>query len=254
MRMTTGGPGSELARTLQLGAGGPIFPGIHAPMDIAVPSVVIVLTSGVTASIVVAALLIVAGVIAASAVINRRRRNTWKQFADRHGLQYDATLPHLSVTGSVGGRSFSLVVSHESSDTGVLGIEDVQMSVALHSSVPQSLEVVAAGGVLGESQKLLEKNVVETGDTDFDAEVLARADDATAALRYLTAGRRHALQKLLAVNPDWRTGLEGQRLYLLDREMGSRLSQLETRLELLCDTADVLDADETSQGTAPSHE
>ncbi len=78
--------------------------------------------------------------------LRRRRRNTWKLFARKYGFAWRPGPPAL-VEGQVQGRPFRLYTSESSSDTGLLGVEVVGMSLGLLSTVPEDLEVVNAGAV-----------------------------------------------------------------------------------------------------------
>ena len=169
----------------------------------------------------------------ATVALRRRRRDVWRRFAGRHGLELGRAGDGVSrIEGTIGGRRVRVEPSSESSDTGVLGVELVELSLGTSAPAPPDLRIRqravtmhAVGG--GE---------LETGDERFDRIAHVECDDPDAARRFLGEGRRDALVALLDV--DAMAGLEGPRLYVRRRRAVARLGVLEADLALLRRTAD----------------
>lgn len=192
-------------------------------------------------------LVIVVGVVLAAAaiigvVLIRRRRDSWQRFAKKYALRYDE-LPHgIRVYGSMAGKLFELATVRESSDAGALGVEEVVMSVRLSAHAAPDIEVVPGGPILGQAQKVLEENVVETGDEQFDSAAVVRSAQSDVARAYLNEGRRHAILKLFSGVDSCTAGLRGTELYIAEREIISRMEDLERHLQLLLEVARELEA------------
>ena len=116
------------------------------------------------------------------------------------------------------------------------------MSLGLHGPLPADLEIEDATGVIGEAQRVLEEQIVPTGDDEFDRSAVVRCADAAAARSWLDERRRRAFLTLIARHASGEVGLAGGRLYLRDRELVSRVAELETRLKLLRELAPEFDA------------
>ncbi len=180
----------------------------------------------------------VAGAVAVTVVLRRRRRDVWRSFAARHGLALgsdDEGRPR--VEGAVGGRPVTVSLSRESSDTGVLGVEVVELAVGTVAPAPETLAVrrlPLAGEVVEEEAS------VETGDERFDRLAEVRCDQPDAARDFLDPQRREALAALLDL--DAAAGLAGGRLYVRRRRAVARLGSLEADLALLRRTAERLES------------
>lgn len=179
----------------------------------------------------------VAGATATTVMLRRRRRDVWRRFAARHGLELGADGDgRPTVGGGLDGRRVTVAVSRESSDTGVLGVEVVELAVETAAPAPATLDV-RRRPLAGE---IAERDGVETGDERFDRLAKVSCDDPDVARRFLGPRRREALAALLDL--DAAAGLEGRRLYVRRRRAVSRLGSLEADLELLRRTAARLEA------------
>jgi hypothetical protein len=178
----------------------------------------------------------------------RRRRNVWRRFARRHGLRAvkGATSPRLE--GVITGRPFALTMTSGGSDSEELGIVDVEMSLGLHGTLPAGLEIEDATGLIGEAQRVLEEHGFATGDEDFDRSVVVRGADAPGIVAYLTPDRRRAFRELVERHSTGEVGLAAGCIYLRDRELLSRIEDLESRLAVLVHLAPALDASGPSAG------
>lgn len=180
---------------------------------------------------------LIASIVGVTILFAVRRRRVWERFARRHGLRYTATPP--SVEGEVEGRAVRLYVSSRSSDTGVLAIEEIRLSVELRG-LPEGLVVREAQGVAA-AARAAEDHGLLLGDEDFDTSMVVACPHPAAAKEYLTAPRREALLTALeSVRPATLT-LAKHRIYLGDREASTRLARLEARFRILLALARGLD-------------
>ena len=178
---------------------------------------------------------------AATYLLRRRRFRVWRAFARRHGLRFRGPkgkgTRRPAVKGSIDGREVVLAVSRESSDTGVLGIEEERLEVGLKCDVPTGLEIVQRVGV----EELLDLESFTTGDDAFDARARVVADEPEAARAFLTADRREALRRLLEGAEGHISGLERGRLFIRRRTGAERIELLDDMLERLLRCADEID-------------
>ena len=200
------------------------------------------LATATTTGVIVAAVVVIAGGTLAWWRLVHLRRDVWRRFARRHRLRVmeSGGVPLLS--GTVGGRAFSLGAASGGSDAEEFGIVEVEMSLGLHGPLPADLEIEDATGVIGEAQRVLEERTVPTGDDEFDRSAVVRCADAAAARAWLNGRRQRAFLTLIARHASGEVGLAGGRLYLRDRELISRVAELETRLKLLRELAPEFDA------------
>jgi len=162
--------------------------------------------------------------------LRRRRSNTWKQFARKYGFAWRPGPPAF-VEGQVQGRPFRLYTSETSSDTGLLGVEVVGMSLGLLSTVPEDLEIVNAGAVRAAERPGYAS--VKTGDEGFDHDAVVVARDANGAITFLNHRRRAALLELVKFPGALWAGLRDRQLILTERRVVSDLDDLEKRFHLL---------------------
>ncbi len=174
------------------------------------------------------ALLAVGAIV--TVLLRRRRRNTWKTFARKYGFRFKPG-PPVSVEGQVQGRTFRLYTSETSSDTGLLGVEVVGMSLAPLATVPEDLEVVNAGA--SRAAERAGYQTVKTGDEAFDEKAAALAVDVDRADSFLNAKRRAALLELVSFPGALLAGLRDRQLTLTERRIVSDLDSLEKRFHLL---------------------
>jgi hypothetical protein len=173
--------------------------------------------------------LLAVGVLA-TVLLRRRRRNTWKVFARKYGFGFKPG-PPATVEGQVQGRNFRLFTSGSSSDTGLLGVEVVGMSLAPLSAVPEDMEVVNAAASRAAERPGYQ--AVRTGDEPFDDKAAVLAVDPERANNFLTARRRAALLELVGFPGALFAGLRDRQLMLTERRIVSDLDNLEKRFHLL---------------------
>jgi len=174
-----------------------------------------------------------------------RRKSVWERFARRYRLAYLDTPQDLAVEGTIDGRPFALRVTKDSSDTGLLGIESVLMTLDLHGSLPEGLEVSQGGRFLAEVHQALDASDIQTGDEEFDQQALVKGSDAAKAIDYLTPDRKDAVRTLLSVADCWNSGLRDGAVFFEDRNLAEMPVQLHRRLRLLRDVAPYLDGNST---------
>lgn len=184
--------------------------------------------------------LVVVGVV--SVVLVRRRANVWRQFARRNRLQFHKASGSQGqrVEGVLHGRRVELAVSQNSSDTGVLGAEDLVMMVELQGRVPDGLTVLP-DDLGGPGDRLSQGETIDTGDAAFDEVALVRCARAEEARAYLTPGRRTALLELLNTEAQSQVGLQNGRVFVAWHEMVTQLDDLQQRLAELQSVAQRLD-------------
>lgn len=179
-------------------------------------------------------LLVVAAVVAATVILRRQRHRTWRRLARRHRLAYRSDASgRPRVTGSINGRPCRLAVSNESSDTGIAGVEVVELTVEARTSAPPGLEITEGTSV----DPLVGVESVATGDSTFDERLRVTGKDPEAIRTYLTPRRRQTILRLFdEVEPD-HVEMTGDELTIRRRRAVSRLETIEADLALLLDTA-----------------
>jgi hypothetical protein len=186
-------------------------------------------------------------VIVISAVLIQRRKTAWQRFARKHGLRYEAGSDGLAVYGRIENRGFQLgTLSSAGSDTGALGIEEIQMSLEVHGEIPQGLELSEGGAIVGGALKMVEENIIETGDDEFDRAVVVRGNRADEVLRYLTPARKQAVLRLSSVaagTGDATFGMANSKVHIRQRDRISRSAELDRGLARLIAAARELDGD-----------
>jgi len=186
-------------------------------------------------------LVFVALVVAASILLAHRRTRNWRQFAAKYRFTFkqERLLRKPRVFGEIQGRSFRLRKAETSSDTGVLGLELIEMTMGLFGRLPNGLEISKSATSLtdaGSSHSIL------TGDPAFDEKVIVKGENAAEILKYLAPERRRAVLDLLNwESADW-AGVRDNRVVLIERRMVSSLAHLEKRFHFLFDVARRLDA------------
>ena len=196
--------------------------------------------SGSTALLVIALLALAAAAVWFLAA--RRRHEVWRRFARAHGLQRlpGTSLRHLRLGGTVDGRAFELYTAQASSDTGVLGVEEIVMKLVLRGPLPAGF-AASRGGVLGEVEKTLAHEGAVRVDPALDERVRVSGEDPQAVRAFLTPARRAALAELVSVESACIPGVEEGAVFLREREMISSPAHLESRLALLRSVAARLD-------------
>lgn len=186
-------------------------------------------------------LIFVALVVAASIVLTYRRTRNWRRFATKYRFTFkqEPWLRKPRVFGEIQGRSFRLHKAETSSDTGILGLELVEMTMGLFGRLPKDLEISKSATSLADETTA---HSILTGDQAFDEKVFVKAANTAEALRYLVPERRRAVVDLLNwESADW-AGVRDNRVVLMERRMVSSLPYLEKRFHFLLDLARRLDA------------
>ncbi|RPI28747.1 MAG: hypothetical protein EHM61_04050 [Acidobacteria bacterium] len=179
-------------------------------------------------------------VVAASVFLAYRRNRNWRQFATKYRFQYrqNALLRNPRVVGEIQGRSFRLRKAETSSDTGLLGVELVEMSMGLLGRLPKGLEITKSATSLADE---ISAPSIKTGDQEFDDAAFVKGNDSAVVLDYLTLPRRLAILELFAWDTaDW-AGIRDNQVVLIERRMVSDAQHLEERFQFLFDVARRLD-------------
>jgi hypothetical protein len=177
-----------------------------------------------------------------SVAMLRNRRRVWERFARRHGLHYRADTTSIDVTGNIQGRRFRLFTPQVSSDSGTLGVQDVRMELGLHGNLPADTLISKVGGWVGAIDRASEAEAVTSGDEAFDRSVLIESASKDSALTYLTPDRRALISELLTDAHADDGGIDGDVLFVQDREMLTDLDRIEQRLAIMLRLAPGLDA------------
>lgn len=186
-------------------------------------------------------LIFVALVVVASIVLAYWRTRNWRRFAAKYRFRFkqEPWLRKPRVFGEIQGRSFRLQKAETSSDTGVLGLELVQMTMGLFGRLPKDLEISKSAPSLTDE---MPSHSILTGDQAFDEQVFVKATNTAEVLKYLVSERRRAVVDLLNwESADW-AGVRNNRVVLMERRMVSSLPHLEKRFHFLLDIARRLDA------------
>jgi len=180
-------------------------------------------------------------VVAASIFLAYRRTRNWRQFASKYRFTFkqERWLRKPRVFREIPGRSFRLRKAETSSDTGVLGLELVEMTMGLFGRLPKGLEISKSATSLTEETS---SRSILTGDPAFDEKVFVKGANTAEVLRYLVSERRKAVLDLFSwESADW-AGLRDNRVVLIERRMVSSLAHLEKRFHFLLEIARRLDA------------
>jgi hypothetical protein len=175
-----------------------------------------------------------------SVVLAYQRHQNWRQFARKYRFRFRqrAWLRKPVVEGQIQGRHFRLAKAETSSDTGVMGVEMIEMTMGLLGQVPVGLIVSREAPSLTMDQ---ESRRIKTGDHRFDESAYVEGRDRTDVVRYLSADRRQALMELLGFESADFAGIRNDRVVLTERRMVSDLAHLERRFQFLFDIARRLD-------------
>lgn len=185
--------------------------------------------------------LAVVGFTVATSVLKRRRKSIWHRFAGRHRLKHELSADRHRVSGAVDGRQVELSISPNSSDTGLLGAEEIVFAVEVHGSLPAGLELRSAPGVVGAIQRASDPDAKTVGDDEFDRCVVVTGDHPAALEEYLSEERRQAFLQAIRDCGEAELVLSAGWLELQTREVVSRPDELEDEYRLLLTTAEALD-------------
>lgn len=186
-------------------------------------------------------LIFVALVVVASVFLAYRRTRNWRRFAAKYRFSFkqQSWLRRPRVYGEIQGRSFRLHKAETSSDTGLLGMELVEMTMGLFGRLPKGLEISKSAPSLSDEAS---SHSILTGDPSFDENVFVKGENTAEVLRYLAAERRRAVLELLKWQSGEWAGVRDNRVVLIERRMVSSLPHLEKRFHFLFDIARRLDA------------
>ncbi|MEZ6128578.1 MAG: hypothetical protein R3C59_07835 [Planctomycetaceae bacterium] len=185
--------------------------------------------STATLWLILAAILII--VAALTVLLRYRRQSVWQRFGKRHGLEHDDSVPGMRLSGMIDGRHCVLETADESSDTGPMGVEEVVLKLSFESDEwPELLCVRSAVGLIGDIAASLEEHRVETGDAEFDRDVLVTAKYEEEAANWLTPRRRAALLSIVQAHDDKQMACQPGFVSLQTRSAISRSDELERML------------------------
>jgi hypothetical protein len=188
--------------------------------------------------LIIYSLIFIAAITAMSLFLVWRRFGNWRRFAARHGLRFSmkSWFREPMVSGQIEGRTFRLYKAPVSSDTGLLGVEMVAMSVGLLSPLPEQMEV-STRGPAGHPVNWPEEQAIDLGDEEFDQRFAVRGRNHTEILLYMNEQRRGALLRLLDSQDAMQVGIQSGEVSLIQRRMFSEMDYLEERMRLMLDVA-----------------
>ncbi|MCA9115744.1 MAG: hypothetical protein KDA79_11720, partial [Planctomycetaceae bacterium] len=146
------------------------------------------------------------------------------------------------VSGRVSGRAFSLSTSAGAGDTGEMGVQQITIRLELHSAVPPQLEIRKVEGVFGALARAVDEGTRPTGDADFDQWFVVSGLNQEELARVLNPEQKRVLEELAGESGQACVGIEDGALFWSDREIVSRLSELEGYLAELLQAAAAFDA------------
>jgi hypothetical protein len=187
---------------------------------------------------IVYAVILASAIVAVSVFLIWHRFRNWRRFASRHGLRFSTKswFRQPMVTGQIKGRTFRLYKAPVSSDTGLLGVDMVAMSVGLLKPLPEEMEV-GTRGPAGHPFEWPEEEAIELGDEDFDRRLAVRGRNASEIRLYMDEKRRGALLNLVGSLDAQQIGVRGGELFVIQRRMVSDVNYLEERLRLMLEVA-----------------
>ena len=173
-------------------------------------------------------------------VLRRQRHRAWRAFARRYDLVYRrAPNGRPAVTGEIDGHHCRLAVSNESPDTGLAGVEVIELRLEGRFQAPDGL-VIQRGTII--DPLILDDERITTGDNAFDSVVRVTGDDPGLIRSFLTPARREAIRPLFE-ETDWDSAeLRGSELRIRQRRAISRVEVIEDGLHALLDTSRRLEA------------
>lgn len=177
--------------------------------------------------------------LAATWYFRRQRLDIWQQWARLRNLTYLAPPAGPKITGSVGEHRVSVESEARGSDAEG-PVEIVRFIVVLNGEVPE-LDVEGIPGLIGDLAQLGE-NRIETGDTDFDRDVIVRrSDDEQALIDFWSPARRTAFLNLVQGAPCDQVLIKGRSLIGEERSIMTRSSHLDELADALLAAAKILD-------------
>jgi hypothetical protein len=173
-------------------------------------------------------------------VLRRQRHRAWRAFARRYDLVFHReSNGRPVVTGDIDGRPCRLAISTESSDTGIVGAEVIELSLTGRFGAPDGLDIQPG---TSNDPLILDDEPIATGDDAFDGVVRILGDDPAQIRSFLTPVRREALRPLFE-ETDWDSAeLRGAELRIRQRRAISRVEVIEAGLHALLETSRRLEA------------
>lgn len=199
-------------------------------------------TGGRVAVLIIGALFIA---VVANMVLRRRRETEWESLARDLGLTFLVDDSGPRVTGTLNNRTIELSLVAESSDGGS-GVAETQIRVGL-AGVPEGMVAEATpdvwSGVVNQSLE-----AVQTGNEEFDQNVLLTGVDAATAQAYWTEARQQTFLSLVRHQEEYdQLTVQSGNLTARFREVLSDHIRLESVIRHLVETAAALEAGSLSQ-------
>lgn len=174
--------------------------------------------------------------------LSRRRRAMWKSFASENGLTYHGRGSGPRVSGTVGGRSFSLELTREGSDRGLLGIEVIRLRLGLKTGLDVDFDVTNEGilaTALRESAG--DDEIVHIGTEAFDQRTTLHTSHPDEVEAYLTNVRRAAILGLIASCETCDVHVTNTEIWIRERSMPKSVESLNYRLRAMQAAAEELE-------------
>ncbi len=180
-------------------------------------------------------LILVAGLALLTYFLKKRREDVWKSFARKHHCRYEMTEEGPRVSGNYSGHPFVLLIPPDSSDTGIMAVEEVRLVMTFDDlKLPSDIQIHSATGFVGELQRSLEAHQVSFEDDElFDQNLVVTSEDPQAAQRCLSPHCREVLLNLVKLHPEANLGIRSGEASIQIRSAISEKSQLENMLESL---------------------
>ena len=169
----------------------------------------------------------------------KKIRETWRAFAQAHGLTLSEGA-YSNVTGQIDGRAFSMGVG---AGRAAAGRPNVQRVVQF--TITAEVKGVALAGLIGGKRGAFQAaGNVQTGDAQFDREIWVQCSDVEAAIAYLTPEHKKALREVAALGAVLLGPSQGESARLSRAQTGYKvnLKWLEAQRTAFLATAKDLDA------------
>lgn len=188
-------------------------------------------------TIAIASLILIC-LIVLTVVRSRLRAETWEKWANSRGFRYLGPPESPRIVGSVDQHSLDISTDPQSSDNEG-GVVVVLASLGLNY-LPEGLQAVGVPGFVGDFVRWQEETI-ETGDENFDRDVMIQGTEDQEALNYWTPERRQALLDLIHHGDYDHVSLKNSELTLQFRSISSGPEELDEVLLHLQETGAILD-------------
>jgi len=144
-------------------------------------------------------LIVVAVVVLVSVHQSKRTREVWENVAKEYGLDFTGTgfFVRPTIRGTL--RGFGLNVTTVTRGSGKNSNTCTQFRVTYPDLLPIELRLTREGFASGVA-KIFGAQDIQTGDGDFDGEVLVKGVDPKEVARFLTPARRARIRRLLSLH------------------------------------------------------